>query len=178
MKLLLKFLPVLFFGTAVLSSCSNTVTYAEQLKAEKELIADYIARNNIKVVSEMPDSDAWGDNVYYHTSSGIYFHMEDRGETTGDTIAANDLVVTRYLEITLDAKPDTTSYWNTIDYAYPTTFNYLDYTQACTGFHEAATYMRYNNSRARFIVPSKIGFSTTSSDVIPYLYEMKMKFQK
>ena len=181
MKVFSKLFPVLLLVALVFSSCSNTQTYAEQLKAEKELIADYIKRNNIKVVSEFPTEFPWAENVYVLTKSGLYFHLVSEGDTgvDADTLVANDLVVPRYYQYTLNAKSDTVvSNWNTVDYPYPTTFNYLDQTQVCVGWHEAVSYMKRNNSRAKFIVHSKIGFSDARDAVIPYGYEMKIKIQK
>lgn len=160
-----------------IASCSDTVTYAEQLKAEKELIADYIARNNIKVVTTEPKE--WGDNVYYLTDSGLYFHLISPGDSAShDTIAENDLVVPRFYQYTLDVVADTVANWNTVDYPYPTTFNYGDDTQACTGWQDAVSLMMYNGARAKFIVKSKLGFDKDSESVIPYVYDMKIKFQR
>ena len=180
MKLFSRLLLLLVVITAVLSSCSDNVTYAEQLKAEKELIADYIKRNNIKVVSEFPTKFPWDENVYVLTKSGMYFHLVSQGDMTegADTLAKNDLVVPRFYQITLNTDPVTISNWNTVDYPYPTTFNYNDLTQACAGWHEAVSYMKRNNSRALFILHPKIGFTATDNSVVPYLYDMKIKMQK
>ncbi|MEG2573647.1 MAG: DUF4827 family protein, partial [Bacteroides sp.] len=49
-KLSLLFLSLLTVGLS-LQSCDNYVTYAEQLKAEKEAIKKFISVNNIKVIS-------------------------------------------------------------------------------------------------------------------------------
>ncbi|MBP1677801.1 MAG: hypothetical protein H6Q20_2360 [Bacteroidetes bacterium] len=180
MKKISFFLTLLFGASLILASCNDGETYAEQLKAEKELIADYIKRNDIKVVTTMPTKFPWDDNVYYKSSSGLYFRLEEQGDVSvlSDSIEANDLVVARYYQYTLNAVSDTISNWNTVDYAYPSTFNYQDDSQACTAWHEAVKYMKYNNSRARFIVYSKIGFSAASESVTPYGYDMIMKFQK
>ena len=178
MKILSKILIAFLFVSFVFSSCNNTTTYADQLKAEKELIADYIVRHNITVVTEEPK--VWADSVYWLTESGLYFHLINVGDSAApaEVLDTNDLVVPRFYQYTLDAKADTISNWNTIDYAYPTTFNYLDDSQACAAWHEAVSYMKYNNSRARFIVKSKLGFEDASTAVTPYVYDMKIKFQK
>lgn len=183
MKIFSKIFIAFLFLSFILSSCNNTTTYAEQLKAEKELIADFIKRNNITVVTEEPK--VWADSIYWLTESGLYFQLTNVGDTArvsdtvkADTLEANDLVVPRFYQITLNAKPDTIFNWNTINFPYPTTFNYLDDSQACAAWHEAVSYMKYNNSRARFIVKSKIGFEDASDAVTPYVYDMKIKFQK
>jgi len=91
-----------------------------------------------------------------------------------DTLASNDVVVIRYRQYTLTEDPDTLYYWNTIDYPYPISFSYLDYTQACTAWHEAVSYMKRNNSEAKLIVPSKIGLSEYMNSVTPLGYDFKI----
>ena len=52
---------------AMLCGCKekNNI-YSDLLKAERELIADYIKREGIIVVTEEPKSIAeWGENVYW-----------------------------------------------------------------------------------------------------------------
>ena len=61
---------LLLLGTAaaVLTSC-NANSYSSELKAEKQLIEDYIARENINVIYEMPENDAdWGEKDYYQVN--------------------------------------------------------------------------------------------------------------
>ena len=178
MRIFSKILLGLICLPFVFTSCNDTTTYAEQLKAERELIADYIKRNNITVVTEEPK--VWADSIYWLTESGLYFNLTNIGDTAApvEVLDTNDLVVPRFYQFTLDVKADTVSNWNTIDYAYPTTFNYLDDSQACAAWHEAVSYMKYNNSRAKFIVKSKLGFDDASESVTPYVYDMKIKFQK
>lgn len=181
MKLFSKLISLSLFSVLVFSSCNDGVTYAEQLKAEKELIADYIKRENIKVVTEFPKEFPWGDKVYVLTKSGMYFRLESEGDKASgvDSLEANDKVITRFYQHTLSGtSPDTLFNWNTVSYPFPTTFNYADATQVCDGWHEAVSYMKYNNSRAHFILHSKIGFETSSNDVVPYGFEMKIKIQK
>lgn len=48
MKSFLKLFSLIFVLSTLIVSCDDDVTYAEQLRAEKKLIADYIKRNNIK----------------------------------------------------------------------------------------------------------------------------------
>jgi hypothetical protein len=188
MKFNIKIVLGLFVFLITTYSCSNDVTYADQLKAEKELIKDYIKRNNIKVVSEMPTTFPWPDNVYYKSTTGLYFRLTNQGDSIfdGDTIRAQDgdVIVTRYIQYTLDTESDTISSWTTLEYAFPTTFDYLsdpdDWadSDACAGWMEVVSYMKYMNAEAKVIVPSKIGFSTYTDDVIPMGYDMKIKIQR
>jgi hypothetical protein len=176
-----SFLFLLAFITSILiSSCSDTVTYAEQLKTEKAAIAAYLKRENIHVISKVPSNKIWGEHDYLLTTDGLYFHLVDSGDVeSGDTIETSDLVVPRYKEFKLTAGSDTLSNWSTIDYPYPSSFTYQNTAQSCTGFHEAAYYMKRNNSRAKLIIPSKIGFySTDLTSATPYGYDLKIQIQK
>src|ERR1035437_791999 len=98
------------------SSCSNTKTYAQLLDDEQTLITSYIQRNNIQVVSTYPKDSIWknknGQDIYYKSSSGLYFHMINPGDlTSNDTLMLNNTVVPRYKQYTLNAVSDTISNW-------------------------------------------------------------------
>ena len=165
----------------IISSCSNTVTYAEQLKAEKELIASYIKRNNINVLKSFPQKGVkWGDNDYVKTSSGLYFHLVDSGEVNHAGVAINDIVIPRYKEYNLEEiSVLTKSNWSTIEYPHPGTFTYGSAATIYTGFQEAVGYMKYNNSEAKVIIPSKIGFYyADTSAATPYFYDLKIMIKK
>ncbi|MBN2766178.1 MAG: DUF4827 family protein [Paludibacteraceae bacterium] len=181
MKSFLKLFLTLIVLLSIIVSCDDNVTYAEQLRAEKELIADYIKRDSIIVITELPHDSVfpWPKNTYYLSSTGMYFRLEERGEYA-DTLAVSsgNRINPRYHQYTLTQKPDTVSDWNTIDFAYPSSFYYNDLTQACKAWHEAVSYMKYNNSIARIIVPSKMGFEADVNSVTPYGYLFKIKFQK
>jgi hypothetical protein len=173
---------IVFLGSILISSCSNSTTYAEQLKSERLLIAAYIKRNNINVISKLPTKfEDWGENNYYLSTDGLYFHLVDSGDVDikEHTLVLYDVVVPRYKEYTLDVvQLLKTSNWSTIDYPRPSSFIYGNTSQSCTGFHEAASYMKRNNSVAKIIMPSKIGFySTDLTSATPYFYDLKIKIQ-
>ncbi|MFT3753656.1 MAG: DUF4827 family protein [Paludibacter sp.] len=174
------YLIIFAFTTSLFfSSCGDT-SYANELKQEKLLIAEYIKRNNINVLSDFPSNKKWGENDYVLTKSGLYFHLVDSGDIApGDTIVANDVVVPRYKEYNLYAEADTlTRNWSTVDYPDPGSFKYLDLSESCPAFHEAASYMIRNNSRAKLIVKSKIGFERYWTPATPLAYEIKIKVLK
>jgi len=93
-------------------------------------------------------------------------------------LVLKNTVVPRFMQYTLSAVADTISNWSTIDYPYPSDFTYGDLTQSCKAFHEAASYMKRNDTEAKLIVPSSIGFSTELNSVTPMGYDLKIKFQK
>lgn len=179
MKFIIKSLLLTAFFLVSLAACKNDTTYADLLKSEKALIAEFIARNEIQVTNTLPTEFPWPKNIYYQTESGMYYRLESQGDiNTTDSLEFNDLVIPRFIQYTLNQKSDTTSNWNTIDFAYPTTFNYGNVNQVCKAWHEAASYMKYNNSYAKIIVPSKLGFKSDEDSVTPYCYDITIKYQK
>lgn len=181
----MKYVHIIGFFTGMillLSACNNDVTYAEELKAEQNLIKDFISRQHIKVVTKMPTSFPWDDNVYYKSPSGLYFRLVSEGDSIVDgqkidSVKSGDLIITRFIQYTLNEVSDTLFNESTIDYPYPTTFNYLDYSQVCTAWHEAVGYMKYHNARAKLIVYSKIGFSDYSDPATPMGYDLRIMVQ-
>jgi len=167
-----------FYSSIILSSCADT-TYAKELKLEQTLIADYIQRNNIKVLSSFPaDNVVWGEKDYVLTASGLYFHLSNSGTDTV-TLRLGNIVVPRYIQYTLNEVADSTSHWSTLDDGGGTNdFVYGDYTQMCSAFHEAASYMKHNNSVAEILVHSKIGFKENWDPATPMGYKLKIKIQK
>ena len=168
----------LFLGMAFsLVSCLDEVTYADQLKAEKNLIADFIKRQNITVVEKLPNLKNWPQNVFYKTPTGLYINIVELGDTLGNAVISGDEITMRYIQYTLQAKADTMWYMNTIDNPFPRkfVFNNLASTDACKGWHEAVSIMKYNNTKARIIVYSKLGFSADEESVTPYGYDMTIR---
>lgn len=178
MKRISYFFFLVFIISICSTSCSNTKTYAQQLDDEQALIKAYIKRNNINVLTSLPANKNWRENDYYKSGSGLYFHLVDSGKlaTPGDTLKSKYTVVPRYKQYALALNSDTISYWNTIDFAFPSDFIYEDYTQSCLGFQEAVKYMKRIDSEAKLIVPSSLGFSTDKNSVTPYGYTLKIKF--
>ena len=179
MKLLSYIFLLVFAFSFFFSSCIDEVTYGDQLKDEKTLIADFISRNNITVVETEPDSVPYPQNVYFKTPTGLYINITALGDTAAGEVEVNDEIIFRYEKYTLDAKADTSSYLNTVDSTDPKSFNYYDFTQkqSCKGWHEAVSYMKYNNARAKIIVYSKLGFSTDPV-AVPYGYDIYIKIRK
>jgi len=177
MKRISNLIILAFFSTLLFTSCNDT-TYAKELKVEQTLIEDFIKRSNINVLSSFPTDNVWKENDYVLTSSGLYFHLSNYGEGT-DTLELSNKIVPRYIEYSLTEVSDTISHISTLDDGgYTMDFTYGDYTAMCTAFHEAASYMKRNNSEAKIIVHSKIGFQENWSPATPMGYDLKIKIQK
>lgn len=175
---------LVFLASLFASSCSSTRTYSQLLDDEKSLIDGFIIRNNIIVVSGTPTKNTvWinkdGKDIYILTPTGLYFHMINPGDLSiNDTLELKNTVVPRFKQYTLGIPSDTISNWSTIDFPFPSDFVYGNPSQSCKGFQEAASYMKRNDSEAKIIVPSKLGFNTEMMSVTPLGYDLKIKFQK
>lgn len=162
----------------VITSCSNNTTYADELKTEQSLIKNYIKREHINVMSKMPTT--WGPNDYVLTESGLYFHLDSIGDTAV-TVEAGNTISPRYIQYTLGEPADTIRKWTTVEFPYPDTFVYGDNantTTSCTAFQEAVSYMKNNDSEAKLIVHSKIGFEANWSPATPIAYRLKIRIRK
>ena len=191
---------IIFFGcifTFAFSSCNNEETYADQLQQEKELINNYIRRNNIEIISTVPASDvAWNEHEYINPQSNMYFNLQKPGIGT-DTIESGDIVTVRFKSYSLDENPDSILNWTTVQYPYPPTFTYQYIpkqstsapAEACRAWHIALSYMKKSESEAKIIVPSKMGFTALTANpywgtvddettATPRVYILRLQFRK
>lgn len=81
----IKSLIFVMLGIMALASCNNSETYADQKKKERSAINAYIAKHNIKVITEEEffDNDSTTDvskNEYVlFKSSGVYMQIVNKG---------------------------------------------------------------------------------------------------
>lgn len=171
---------IIFFSIITLSlsffSCNNKETYSDLQKKETNTINAYIKRNNIQVVEKIPSE--WGENVYYLSPSGLYFHLIQEGDTaTSISNWEKAKVFYRILEHELDENKtvlaDHISSSNTSP--DPSMILYGDlgyYSLVGQGMYEAIGLMKNNGSRAHIIVPSSLNTSSYSNNLIPICYEV------
>ncbi len=177
MKKILYSLLMLGLSALVMSCVSNT--YADSLEKEKELVAEYIKRNKINILPEIPENGVWGENDYVEIDDYLYFHLSNVGDTaSSDSLEVGMNVNLRYRRYTLDVYADTVSYWTTMEAPNPISFRYgTSSSVTCTGWLKALPYMKYSGSEAKIICPSKMGFSEEQSSVTPYGYDIKIQLQ-
>ena len=155
----------------LLSACENSSNYSQLLKAEEELIQDWLSRNEIVLLDEFPADTVFAANEMYYFEDEIYFQLIEKG--VGDTLRAGDKLILRYKQSTLDIYPVEEDYWTTQDRPYPNEITYGSLTNSCEGWQKAFELMKKSEAHARIIVPSKQG--RNDSEVIPYVYEMKIR---
>ncbi len=179
-----------------MTSCHST-TYSDNRKAEDKLIANYIKRNGLNILPELPaDSVVWGEKDYYKLEEydNMYFHLIKRGpantivdgDTIDNAILAGETILLRYKQFLLTENADTTSNWTTLDSPYPVEFKYTHpayltntaSTTACSGWYVATMLMKYPNSECEIICPSKQGFDQTGTSAIPYIYILSIKVKR
>ena len=172
-----------------LSSCNNQETYAEQLKKEKVLIDSYLKRNHIRVISTAPSSDAaWDESEYINPSGDMYFNLSKAGIGT-DSVEVGDKVFVRFKSYTLGENPDSILNWDVIHYSEAPEFIYGNTAEACIAWHTAISYMKKTDSEAKVIVPSKMGFTSSTanpywgvlddeSSTTPRVYILQLRFRK
>ena len=170
-------------------SCNNGETYADQLKKEKELINNYIKRSHIRVISTAPSSDtAWDEDEYINPSGSMYFNLSKAG-TGIDSIQTGNVALVRFKSYTLGENPDSILNWSTVHYPNPAEFTFGNTAEACEAWHLAISYMKKMNSEAYVIVPSKMGFTSSTANpywgvlddegsATPRLYHLKLQFVK
>ena len=164
----------------IAAGCTNN-TYSRLRDKEDKLIANYISRNELRIVEEEPAVDhIWGEKEYYKVRGydDFYYHQILRGDTAQE-ILANDLIIVRYKKFALTEGADTLSYWTTLDQAYPVEFHYGN-TSECdaVAWHLAIKQMKYADAQCEIICPSKLGFTADQTSVTPYVYIMKIKVKQ
>lgn len=162
------------------TSCNKYKTYSQLQDEEQVVIENYIKSNNIQVVTTLPKSGEWGENVYYKSPSGLYFHLINEGVKT-DSVRNNTQVGFRYIEKDINA--DNTirrQNWEPRDSKEPITFIYGSSTASLmlgVGLQEAIGLMKYKHSEAMAIVPAGLNTSSYSDNryqLYPVTYRLKI----
>ena len=121
-KIFIILFPVILI--TLFMSCNKTKSYSELQDEEIATINNYIQQNNIQIVTTKPAENAWGTNVYYKTTSGLYFHLVNVGDKT-DSLTINSEVGYRFIEYALDAANTVRlKNWEPWDFPDPILFTY------------------------------------------------------
>ncbi len=184
MKHVIYILGIFFGSMMVFTSCKGN-TYARLLQQEKDNIKTYMSVHNYEIFEgDEPANDydwAGHPNAWYKVKGYdyFYFRIDVLGDTTQKAIVPSEIAVVRYRRYTLTEPYDTASFWSTLNAPSPVEFAYLtDQTAACTAWHLAIGLMKYPDTQARIICPSKLGFTAEQNSVTPYGYDLKMKIKR
>lgn len=204
----LSYLLLTFLTLGVLfQSCDDTETYAEKKEKERKWINNYIAKNNIKVISEEEFykdtvTDVSQNEYVYFDDSGVYMQIVKRGEgelmqngertvfylrfieglvETGDTLSTSNLIGTNSYDVMICSKSSG---------EYTASFTegnmYSNYGSSVpSGWLVPLSFVKpdvqlpnENLARVKLIVPHSSGHSTSSSYVTPYFYEITYQKQR
>lgn len=200
MRRLLYSVFCLMLAVLTLGSCKDSETYAEQLKKEKKIIANFIKDNGIKVISqsEFYAADSVTDvskNEFVQLASGVYMQIVDKGsENIGDTVRNNDYVLVRFEESVLlkDSVMKTATNLN-LPYLVDK-FRYVNSSSSISGIFISGAMVNYYQSTTvpaawlvplkyirdggavKLIVPSKMGHSEALQNVETFYYDIR-KYQ-
>ena len=167
---------VLFAAMALaLAACESANNYSKQLESEQKKINAWLSRNGYSVLTDCPQDSAFVIGQWYRLESdGIYFCLDSLGNDT-IRIKNGDELAVRYTESTLDAGALPIEYWTVLDSQSPVYITKGSSTNNCTGWDDAFDLMRFSESVAQVIVPSKLGFDVATSNVTPYYYKLKIR---
>lgn len=193
MKRITYLCSMLLMGAAVaITSCDNNKTYAEKLADEKDAIKKFVAEQNItsisvseeKLADYKADANSWlpgklhfEEGQWYKFDDNLYMRINDYGDTTNMYINMNfpDIVIRfdscynllTYDNLSSDFIGNETSTsggwllagWNT---TYPSAYG--------SGLDFPVRYLGVRGN-VSLIVPSKLGMSADTQNVIPYFYK-------
>lgn len=141
---------LILIATLAFTSCNDSETYADQVKRERSAISSYIAKNNIKVISEDQfreqgeTTDTTKNEFVLFESSGLYMQIRSKG--TGKVIGSGQSasLLCRYTERNL--LTDSIQVSNTINayyYRYVEKLNVTNNSGTFTGSFDTSTSLMY-----------------------------------
>ncbi len=194
MSKLARILFVFLTGITLLSSCNNGKSYADLLKEEdnavKAFLADKIVINEIPADSvfvtlqDVPDNDTLAVPYYRLDSDGnVYMQVLDAGDMNNRFEKGNDVNI-RFVRYDLKAlmngeNPEPVGNTNPADYitirfgetTLPST------TQYGTGL-QYPMYFLGDECKVNLLVRAKLGFTSETATVMPYLYRIQYNKSK
>jgi|GEM_PF-4271678 len=174
----------LTFSIFFVSCNGDSRTYARQIDEERALIDDFIRRQGIQVTNRMPSDSAFLDNpnLFFRSSSGLLYRLErasTRPDSINPPIVDGVRVFMRYIEYTLIERSDTSDFRSPQAFPFDNSFVFFrggrPTPSAPAAFIEAIGYMQRSGTKARLIVPHRIGKNPTL--VRPYGYDLEITFR-
>ena len=200
MKKLVLFVFAILTISAIFQACDDSMTYAEMKEREDDAIADFINKENIKVISqsEFYANDSvtnLDENEFVQLASGVYMQIVDKGsDNPADTVKNNDVILVRFMEYSLldeDTTCSNLAYPYYVDeFKYTVTSSSIagiftsgiflatygsSYTAVPAGWLVPLEYVR-DGAHVRLIVPSEMGHNPAMQYVYPYYYDIR-KYQ-
>lgn len=161
--------------TLTITSCNNRKTYAEYLKDERKAIDLFIAKNNLTILKNFPADTIFHENEFYKDpSTGVYFNIIDRGDTS--KLQWREKVYIRFKGLHYFATEDTVLYSNESS-TYPEQLEYIGPVTSLTqgnydtpGWAVPLPYVGHTG-RVKLIIPFEMGSSYDQSAYTPTYYD-------
>ncbi|MCD7710037.1 MAG: DUF4827 domain-containing protein [Porphyromonadaceae bacterium] len=181
------------------SACNNSKTYIELRKEEDNAIDKFLSSDDHWVSNLPADGEEFetaenSDNPpYYKLEDGVYMQIQSIGylDSTNTFFVSGDKVYFRYTRMSLTSWADGTisTSGNMSDASGSSDTYYFSYNPSVTGstysvYYEYGLGIEYplkyvgNGALLYLIVPSKMGFSSEVSSVVPYLYKIKYNLKE
>lgn len=174
-----SFLLLALMACLLAATSCNQNSYSAQIKQEKKLIDAYVKQHNIKIVHEAPDYMNWPEDVYLQLMEYCYFNLSQPGDTATEPLDTYDEVLIRYRRYGLTEPTDTLSFWNTNEMATPISYKYrTQSSDVCQGWIYALPQLKYTGAEGKLICPSRYGFNTENTNVVPYGYDLKIQIKR
>ena len=183
-----KTLSVIFILAIVFSACKRG-DYAAQIELERKTIKQYIADKGITlhrfangsfsdgVKKEDVCRSVTAPNCYYSLGEDSIYIRINEVDTLKPSVKMFDRVAVRYIETSL-LDGTCTEYWTTLDLPYPFEVFFGDIpaegratNSNCAGWQSAIAMMKYSETVAEIIVPSKLGTAQNYKFVTPCHYK-------
>lgn len=195
----MKFLvPISFFiSLCAFVACDDGKTYIELREEEDKAIEKYLTSDGRWVADIPADGNFLTEEnsenpPYYRLPDDVYMQILSMGylDSTRHFFVVDDKVYFRYTRMSLtdwadgivstsgnmnDASGSSDQYYFT--YTTQMGSNYSMYFEYGLGIQYPLQYVG-NGAMLRLVVPSKMGFSSEISDVIPYLYTIKYNLKE
>ncbi len=139
MKHLIRLLSIFFLAS--IFSCDNSLTFEEQLDIDKQLIADYVAANNLSGQS---------------SSNGIFYGFTEQGDTTTYPTLASTVEVV-YTGKLLDGTVFDSSE------GFPVSFQLF---QTIQGWQQGIPFFS-EGTKGYLLIPSNLAYGIRGSGIIP-----------
>lgn len=195
----MKFLVTIsfFISLCAFVACDDGKTYIELREEEDKAIEKYLTSDGRWVADIPADGNFLTEEnsenpPYYRLPDDVYMQILSMGylDSTRHFFVVDDKVYFRYTRMSLtdwadgivstsgnmnDASGSSDQYYFT--YTTQMGSNYSMYFEYGLGIQYPLQYVG-NGAMLRLVVPSKMGFSSEISDVIPYLYTIKYNLKE
>ena len=181
----------------LLFSCKNGKSYIELRKEEDNAINKYLSSDG-RTTAPLPEDGNFltlenSENApFYILPDGVYMQIARMGyrDSTGTFFRSGDRVYFRFERMSLTLWATGVERWggNWSDSSGASDTYFFDYTtQEGTNYSQYFQYglgieypLRYvgNGAVLNLIVPSKMGFATEISNVIPYLFKIRYNLKE